>query len=212
MKDKSVRSGPWRLEDERPWITEGSIQFFVNNVRDTDNILEFGSGGSTIFFAKRVPKGRVVSFESGGYSVRKGNLDRSLKWYKMLIEKIKKDKIKNVELYLLQGYPNSSALYGYIIDSLPNDFNWVLIDGANRNLCIEKSRSKLVDSGNMLIDNYDHIPGAKHISDVDYFMKNEYCAVIMYELLKGWEYRKFDAKDWPGKGTIKFQRPYGWRE
>lgn len=54
--------------------------------------MEFGSGASTIFFARRSKK--VISFESGGYSTRKGNLERSLEWYKNLTNKLKFNDIK----------------------------------------------------------------------------------------------------------------------
>jgi len=208
MKNKKF-AGPWRLDEGKPWLTEGSIQFFKDNVLDTDNILEFGSGASTIFFAKHT-KGKIISFESGGYSVRKGNLKRSMDWYERLTEKIRKDNIKNIELYLLQGYPASSIVYSHVIDSLPNNFSWILVDGANRNLCIDKGRSKLRDGGYMIVDNYDHIPEERMITNMELYMKNEYCSEIIYELLDGWDHLKFDAEDWPGKGTIIFQKP--WRE
>lgn len=205
MKKKKF-AGFWRLEDESPWLTKDSINFIRKNIKKTHNVLEFGSGASTIFFAKHCKK--IISFESGGYSVRLNNLKRSFDWYKLLTKKIENLKISNVELYLVHGYPQSSILYKHILSSLPNNFfHWVLVDGTNRRLCIEKSIEKLVNGGYLIIDNYDHIPEKKHISSFDLFMKNEYCLQTMNELLGGWKLFKFDEDDWPGKGTIIFKKP-----
>jgi hypothetical protein len=207
MKKKKF-GGPWRLdeEDPLPWLTKESIKFIEKNMKKSDNVLEFGSGASTIFFSKRSNK--VISFESGGYSVQVKNLKRSLTWFNILSEKMKKFNITNVELYLLQGYPQSSIVYSHVLDSLlDNSFNWVLIDGGNRNLCIEKGIEKLVRGGYLIIDNYDHTPKRRHITSVKLFKKNEQCLETMNTLLNGWECFKFDEKEWPGLGTIIFKKP-----
>jgi len=207
MKNKKKKfGGVWRLEEEVPWLTKKSVEFIQKNITKHHNVLEFGSGASTIFFARNCNK--VISFESGGYSVRVNNLNRSLLWYQRLIEKMEKFKIKNVELYLIQGYPASSIVYDHILNSLPNDFfNWVLVDGSNRNLCIERGIEKLVIGGYLIIDNYDHLPEKKFLTDMKLYMKNEYCIETMDKLLDGWERFKFDQKDWPGLGTIIFKKP-----
>lgn len=207
MKQVSNKdSGFWRLDKELPWLTEGSVSFIEKNINKSQNVLEFGAGASTVFFAKRAKA--VISFESGGYSVRLQNVQRSADWFQKLSVKLKQLKLNNVQLYLLQGYPKSATLYAHVLNSLPNEhFHWVLVDGANRNLCIDKSRDKLVSGGYMIIDNYDHIPPKKFITSMKAFMRDEYCTDLIKDLLRDWEEFRFDEEGWPGLGTIIFQKP-----
>ncbi len=205
---KKNRNAPgfWRLDEECPWLIENSVKFIQENINKSHNVLEFGAGASTVFFARRANK--VISFESGGYSVRLGNVDRSAVWFQRLSAKFRQLKLNNVELYLLQGYPRSATVYTHVLNSLPNEhFHWILVDGANRKLCIDRGRDKLVSGGYMIIDNYDHIPAAKLISSMPVFMRDEYCADLIKDLLGGWKEFKFDEEGYSGLGTAIYQKP-----
>jgi len=207
MKDKKAGgAGFWRLEEELPWLTKNSVEFIKKYMSKEHMVLEFGAGASTVFFSKYARK--VYSFESGGYSTRKGNLDRSLDWFKQLSVKFKNSGVDNVELYLLQGYPNSEVLYDRLISSFTDSFfDWVLVDGANRNLCIDKTRSKLKPGGCMIIDNYTHECPPRFLTDVKLHREKEYCVEVIKELLSEWEEFVFDEPGWAGSGTIIFKKP-----
>jgi len=206
-KRKKVQGGLKRLYEEMPpFITKDSIKFIENNIKDTDNVLEFGAGGSTVYFAKHAKK--VVSFESGGYIVRPRKLPRSVEWYSAVVKFLEQKKLNNVELYLLQAYPESGVLYERIINSFPDEyFNWVFIDGANRKLCLDITRKKLASGGYMVIDNYDHIPPPNGVTSMKVLMKYEYIGDCLDEYLKGWESKYFDEEGWAGKGTVIFKKP-----
>lgn len=47
MNDIKLRKNP------RPWMTNGSIDFIEQNLLPTDNVIEFGGGWSSIWWAKR---------------------------------------------------------------------------------------------------------------------------------------------------------------
>jgi len=207
MVEKKKGGGFWRLEEEAPpFLTDASVKFIEKRIDKSHNILEFGSGGSTVFFARRARK--VISFESGGYIIRKRKLVRSLEWYTRVMKKLKKNKIDNVELYLLQGYPDSATLYSRLFDSLKDEyFHWVLIDGANRKLCLDRSRDKLISGGFMVIDNYDHIPPENTMTSKKVFFEHEYISDVIDTMLKGWEYFRYDEPGWAGKGTIIYRKP-----
>jgi predicted O-methyltransferase YrrM len=49
------------LDDERPWITFPAIRFLERVIRPHMRVFEYGSGGSTLFFARRVRE--VISIE-----------------------------------------------------------------------------------------------------------------------------------------------------
>jgi len=72
------------LKRETPWIVpEATI--FLNGLLTKDmSVLEFGSGGSTLFFSRRVKS--VVSFES------------DKEWYKIVRLTLRKRKIDNVRM------------------------------------------------------------------------------------------------------------------
>jgi len=57
-----------------PWLTYSFIDFIIERLRNEFNIFEFGSGNSTLFFAKRVME--VTSVE------------HNIEWYKKLKNKI----------------------------------------------------------------------------------------------------------------------------
>lgn len=66
------------LELEQPWLTPKAIDFLNENVQKYDTILEFGTGGSTVYFAKKCLK--IVSIE-----------DDEL-WFKKVQNKLKQKK------------------------------------------------------------------------------------------------------------------------
>src|SRR4051812_37225534 len=49
------------MKDEVPWMTFGAIEFLQRALREDMVVFEYGSGGSTLFFANRVR--RLVTIE-----------------------------------------------------------------------------------------------------------------------------------------------------
>lgn len=45
--------GPESLDLELPWITRGAIDQLVSSLDDQDDVLDLGTGGSTLFYARR---------------------------------------------------------------------------------------------------------------------------------------------------------------
>ena len=127
-------------------------------------MFEFGSGGSTIFFAKRVKN--LVSVE------------HDEDWYILVKNLLKKANISNVEYKLLKpkavvdrnmnaedpdsygsGFKKEySSLdfseYVKEIDNYPDErFNLIIIDGRSRPSCIKHSIKKLNKNGLIILDN-----------------------------------------------------------
>jgi predicted O-methyltransferase YrrM len=78
------------LEDGTPWLTPRSVDWLEHNLQSTMNVLEFGSGGSTIFFARQC--GLVVSCET------------SSAWHHLVSERVLREGLANVELCKLPSY------------------------------------------------------------------------------------------------------------
>lgn len=154
------------LEDECPWITFSAIDFVKKITRNDMKVFEYGTGGSTLFFIKRVKK--IISVEHDPI------------WANKVVEATKKYKYKNWKLHLKEpklGYylinkdPSNTDLYissveqfnGYSfkeyvssIDVYPDQyFDIILIDGRARPSCFKHSIPKVSKDGYIIWDNTD---------------------------------------------------------
>ena len=120
-----------------PWLTEGAISFLEDFLTKNPSakVLEFGSGASTIWFAKK--------------KVKLFSVEHNLKWY---------NKINNI----LQNDPSCAPIqyffrprpYYTICETFPDEFfDLILVDGRNRKGCIYFSLPKLKKGGVLMLDN-----------------------------------------------------------
>jgi hypothetical protein len=116
-----------------PWITYPAINFLNSRLNNELNLLEFGSGNSTLWFSKRVK--RVFSVE------------HNKAWF----EKVKEQIPKNVSLF----YSELDYDGEYSKQPIESDlkFNIILIDGRDRNNCVFNSIDKLTEDGIYIFDN-----------------------------------------------------------
>jgi len=79
----------WRtIEYEYPWITPGSIEHLEKTLTPDLDVIEFGAGGSTLFFARRCRS--VLSFEA------------NQTWYDKVVKFRDKRKLSNIEIHLIK--------------------------------------------------------------------------------------------------------------
>jgi hypothetical protein len=115
-----------------PWVTYSFIDFIKTRLTNDLSIFEYGSGNSTLFYAKRVK--RVVSVEH----------DEA--WY----NKIVKEKAPNAEMiftHLEKGgeYSKKAAL-------LDEKFDLIIVDGRDRVNCSKNSVEALTNKGVLVLD------------------------------------------------------------
>lgn len=146
------------LDSEMPWINFATKSYLDKKLNEKMIIFEYGSGGSTFYFSKRVEK--VISVEH--------NED----WYKIVKDKLDNNNIKNVEIHLCppknlltnesvlclssdQNYKNKNFQeYVEKINNYPdNYFDLIVIDGRARVSCIKNSISKVKSGGYIFLDN-----------------------------------------------------------
>lgn len=123
-----------------PWLTYGAIIALEHILNKEMRVLEFGSGGSTIFWAKNCKS--VKSYETNPV------------WYDDVKLKLKTQNLKNVEIVLCDRRGMSRGL-----KSQPdNSFDIVLIDSdprRSRRLDLANNTvSKIKTGGWLVIDNY----------------------------------------------------------
>lgn len=116
------------------WAPEavGKISEFLMG-RSKAKILEFGSGGSTIWLSS--------------YDVDLISIEHDQSWFSALQSKLEDQKISNVRL-LYREKP-----YFKIADEFPDHhFDLILVDGRDRNKCIQASLKKVKNGGLLVLD------------------------------------------------------------
>lgn len=130
--------GNLSLERGYPWLTFGAIIFLEGIINKSFKILEFGSGGSTIFWANNCEY--VKSYET------------NKQWFEDV-----KNRAKNFRNVNLQLVDNQSIFEK--IDGEPNHYyDLILVDNdpkdVDRNEVLKSAISKVRRDGWVVIDNY----------------------------------------------------------
>lgn len=124
------------VQKKMPWIPYDAKKFLKSYLNKEMLVFEFGSGGSTLFFSKRVKK--VISVEH----------DKN--WFNLISNEIKNNNFNNIEY----NFINKMDKYHKIIHKYPNNFfDLIFIDGGIRNLCVKNSIQKVKKNGVLMLDN-----------------------------------------------------------
>ena len=133
-----------RRRPDLPWLTPTANEILETYLTKTDKGLEFGSGKSTIWFARRIAA--LTSVEHNPV------------WYQKVTGMLSERKINNVK-YLLheKGVEDEQGLEAaYVraaVEIEDESLDFVLIDGIYRDACALTSINKLKPGGVMVIDN-----------------------------------------------------------
>ena len=117
---------------DKPWLTQEANKILERDLKSNFNVLEYGSGRSTVFFAKRCHK--VYSIENNE------------SWYRRVLELLEKNELKNAELSLLEG----EDYYNKVKEFDDEFFDIILIDGVYRAECVVNSLPKVKKNGTII--------------------------------------------------------------
>lgn len=177
---------PWRVENEKLVKTEMRHRVGCRKNKKFKAV-EFGSGGSTLFLARRCDK--VLSFE------------HSKEWSKKVTEIMNKREIKNVNLITCD---KKEELISYIDKIKVGKFNCALIDNnwkvLGRDEILKKVINKLNRKSIIVLDNYGSEASFResYNTTIDEFIKKY--------LDKEWIGEEFNSSFWGGLGTRIFHR------
>ena len=133
------------IENEIPWLVPEAVDFIEKNMKPTDKVLEFGVGGSTLWFRKRAAE--VLS------------IDHSQEWA---------DKVSGVKLLKPEEYKK-------FLEELPKEhFDWLLIDGVEGWTILDLGRAVLKRGGYLIFDNYSGSDRTRRMSYIGGWWKEEY--------------------------------------
>jgi Methyltransferase domain len=129
-----------------PWLTKDSIAILDKWIRPDHRVIEFGSGGSTLYFAARCA--RLVSYEHDG------------SWHRKVRSRLDKLVHSNVELHC---FPLDDPRYCDHVGSLADQsVDLILIDGRRRAECTWNAIPKLKPGGLLVIDNAERYLAREH--------------------------------------------------
>lgn len=130
------------------WTSYPLHQFLHSLNLKEKNVLEFGSGGSTVFFLKR--KANLLTFEHSNVWIEKlkSKLQTYDNWKINPVDYLSRETVQNAHEKYLSG-----------LDAIgDNSLDLVLVDGRHRVECIRASIQKVKKNGYIILDDSDR-PG-----------------------------------------------------
>lgn len=127
---------------DEPWLTRDAITFLDDTLHRGMRMLEYGAGGSTLWFARRVSW--VNTIEHDGT------------WADLVRRAIRREGIVNVGLHHIPAGDNDFEDYvefGRTLGQKPRQFDVIVIDGRRRVRCIKAVAEFVVDGGYLVLDN-----------------------------------------------------------
>lgn len=116
-----------------PWITYPAIDFLKNRITKEMSVFEYGSGGSTLWWASRVKN--VVAVE------------HDMQWYEKVLNALP----ANVEIqYVKLEY---GSAYCKTVAGYQGKFDIVVVDGRDRVNCVKNCLAALKSGGVVILDN-----------------------------------------------------------
>ncbi|OYW13043.1 MAG: hypothetical protein B7Z55_17520 [Planctomycetales bacterium 12-60-4] len=155
---QTVWSSDSPLQRRHPWVTYPALSWLDQNVTSTMRVFEFGSGGSTLYFAERTAE--VFSVE------------HDPEWHAAVCQALSAANLTNCHLQVTQATAaipgaadpyaaerkpelgNRFEAYARSIDAHPDaSFDLVVVDGWARLACIQHALPKVKPGGFLLLDN-----------------------------------------------------------
>lgn len=190
---KDKRSGDNTLARALPWMTYDAIDFLGTISGNRCKVFEWGSGGSTLFFAQRCA--RVVSVE---HDKRWSNLVKKklkeaphVEYLEIAGEKVGDwvDRDYNQPGDYISKDMRSRGLsfekYVKAIDRFPEDyFDIVVVDGRARNSCVQQALPHVKEGGYLVVDNADrehYLDGHRELQDPAKWEKKEFQGPVFFQ-------------------------------
>ena len=118
-----------------PWFCYDLIDFLKKKLAKNHVICEFGCGSSTLFFAKRCKK--VIAIETDEL------------WYRAMKKLILKEKIDNVEIFLMKNAADDENYENFAQNYAKNNekFDLIIVDSLKRAKSVKNSIPALKSDG-----------------------------------------------------------------
>jgi hypothetical protein len=125
------------VHPDEPWLTKDALRrikgFLTTNMR----AFEWGSGKSTLWLSRHVRELISVEHEPA--------------WYERVTEMLSESRIVNTQLRFAEPTTYAEQIAGFP----DGTFDFVLVDGAERDACIRAAAAKVRKGGWLVLDNAD---------------------------------------------------------
>lgn len=151
----NLANGKTPLDLEIPWFSYAAIDFLEDFIKPHMTVCEYGSGGSTLFFARRADS--VFSIEDNP------------EWFERVQNRLKEKSVSNVTMKLFPfdfknpvGFENSDYL-----KAIPDrPFDIIVVDGSEewtqvRPVCFQRAESKVKPGGIIVLDDSWRYPAVR---------------------------------------------------
>lgn len=162
----NVINGKTPLDLEIPWFSYAAIDFLEGYVLPDMIVFEFGSGGSTLFFAQRTK--RVFSVEDNP------------QWFDWVSRRLKEKNLSNARLNLCPFNFKEPVDFekSQYLNAMPDEkFDIIVVDGSEewtqvRPICFAKAESRVKEGGIIVVDDSWRYPALRknhHAKDLKIF-------------------------------------------
>lgn len=143
IKNRIIEKLYRRTHPEVAWLTPDANEILDGILSKEDRGVEFGSGNSTVWFAKRVAFLDSVEHQSD--------------WFDKVTKTLGEEGLENVQYHLhLRDSDDNPDVSGYVRvgDNFPlESLDFALVDGIYREFCVRAVLDKLKPGGLLIIDN-----------------------------------------------------------
>lgn len=143
------------LDLQQPWITFLAMKWLEDRIHPRFSVLEYGSGGSTLFFASRCRHVVTVEHDPSWAAAMRSAIDSF--GYRVDLRLVPPELNQSIPTIPSQRFPDPGAdfsAYVSVASEFPDDsFDVISIDGRARCACIAACRSKLKPGGMLMLDN-----------------------------------------------------------
>ena len=128
-----------------PWWTKEAVQIMDRILKRTDNVLEFGSGRSTIWLANRCNQITAVEHDKLWAEKVRNLAEGQGVSINMIVPEIRSD--------IWNEYEKESTLYVEHLSIKEKKFDVIIVDGLFRGSCAKSALELLSANGVILVDN-----------------------------------------------------------
>lgn len=150
-----------------PWVTYGFIDFISDRLNKNMDIFEYGSGNSTLWYAKKV--NTVISVE------------HDKKWF----EAIKKNMPNNANINYEELVYNGN--YSKFSSNLNKNFDVIIVDGRDRVNCVKNAIKNLKESGVIVLDDSER---ESYKEGIDFMLSHGFKKIDFWGISPGLFYKK----------------------
>ncbi len=192
---RDKKSGDSTLSRALPWMTYDAIDFLDKICTPETCVFEWGSGGSTLFFASRCKQVVTIEHDTEWSEFLKAKLEE-LRLHNVDFREIQAERIddftsrdaENSDDFISKEKKSTGLSYeNYVkaIDAFPSEyFDIIVVDGRARNSCVKRAMPNVKKNGILIVDNSDrqyYISEFTELNDPQKWEKTEFQGPVFFQ-------------------------------